>query len=138
MKFKPAKLYIVFKYFFWTWFVLILTLSSIPYLPGPDLDKGESMLRMDYIIHLIEYFVLVTLLLFWLGGREYKLSKRVVLLTLLGGIVLATVDEYHQIWIPGRSFNPMDMYANYAGVLCGMFFSLLALARLRTKQQVDS
>lgn len=134
MRFKSAKIETVFKYLFWTWLLLILTFSSIPELPGPDFETRDSILRLDYIIHFIEYFVLISLLLFWRGGKNYHISTRFVLITLIGSIVVATLDEYHQIWIPGRTFNPMDMYANFAGILTGMFSSLLVLARLRAKQ----
>ena len=134
MRFKPAKIETVFKYLFWTWLLLILTFSSIPELPGPDFEMKNSILRLDYIIHFIEYFVLVSLLLFWRGGRDYRIGTRFILITLIGGIVIATLDEYHQIWIPGRTFNPVDMYSNYAGILTGMFISLLTLAILRAKK----
>lgn len=137
MKPNSAKIVVVLKYLFWTWLILILTISSIPDLPGPEFEIRDSLFRLDYMIHLIEYFVLVTLLLFWRGGRDYRISTRFVIFTLLGGILIASLDEYHQLWIPGRFFNPMDMYANYTGVLTGMLFSLLTINRLRTKQPVN-
>lgn len=135
MKLNSAKIVIVLKYLFWTWLVLILTISSIPDLPGPELKSRDSLFRLDYLIHLTEYFVLVTLLLFWRGGRDYRINNKFVILTLVGGLLIATIDEYHQLLIPGRTFNPIDMYANYAGILSGTFFAVLTLTRLRTKQQ---
>jgi len=135
MKSNSVKIVVVFKYLFWIWLILILTISSIPDLPGPELKSRDSLFRLDYLIHLTEYFVLVSLLLFWRGGRDYRLTNKFVILTLIGGLVIATIDEYHQLWIPGRTFNPIDMYANYAGILSGTFFAVLILTRLRTKQQ---
>jgi VanZ family protein len=137
MRSNSTKTVVVLKYLFWAWLILILTISSIPYLPGPEFEIRNSLFRLDYMIHLIEYFVLVTLLLFWRGGRDYRITTRFIIFTLLGGILIASLDEYHQLLIPGRSFNPMDMYANYTGVITGMLFSLLALNRLRPKQSVN-
>jgi len=57
------------------------------------------------------------------------------MLTLIGSLLIATLDEYHQLWIPGRTFNPMDMYANFAGIITGVLFSLIILARLRTGER---
>ncbi len=130
---KQAKNGVVFKYLFWTWLILIITISSIPNLPGPELTTGDTLFRLDYLIHLVEYFVLVTLLLFWKGGRDHRISNKFVLFTLIGGILIASLDEFHQLWIPGRTFNPMDMYANFAGLLTGVLFSLILLATLRTR-----
>ena len=54
----------MFRYLFWIWLILILTVSSIPELPGPDLDITDPILRWDYIIHFIEYFILDSRLLY--------------------------------------------------------------------------
>ena len=135
IKSNSAKIITVFKYLFWIWLVLILTLSSIPDLPGPELKSRDSLFRLDYFIHLTEYFILVSLLLFWKGSRNYHVNNKFIIFTLIGGLLIATLDEYHQLLIPGRTFNPIDMYANYTGILFGTFFSVLILTRLRTKQQ---
>ena len=129
MKLEPAKRAVIFKYLFWIWLILILTISSIPNLPGPELKTDNTVLRLDYMIHAIEYFVLVTFFLFWQLGKGLQSNILFILLTLLGGLLIATADEYHQIWIPGRTFNPMDMYANYAGLLAGILFSSIILAK---------
>jgi VanZ family protein len=134
MKSKSEKAGIIFKYLFWTWLILIITISSIPNLPGPELRTGDTIFRLDYMIHLIEYFVLVTFFLFWKWGKGHRISNAFVLLTLIGGLLIATLDEYHQLWIPGRTFNPMDMYANYAGMLSGVLFSFITMTKLRTRE----
>ncbi len=135
MKSKPTKRAVVFKYLFWTWLILILTVSSIPDLPGLELTTKDMLFRLDYLIHWIEYFFLLTFFLLWKGGKGYRISKPFVMLTLIGSLLIATLDEYHQLWIPGRTFNPMDMYANFAGIITGVLFSLIILARLRTGER---
>ena len=132
MKSKPAKRSVVFKYLFWIWLILILSVSSIPDLPGPELTTEDTLFRLDYLIHLIEYFFLVMFFLFWQGSKVYRISKSFVLFTIIGVLLIATLDEFHQMWIPGRTFNPVDMYANYTGIVIGFLFSFIILARLQT------
>lgn len=132
---KPSKRAVIFKYLFWIWLILIITISSIPNLPGPELKIHDTVFRLDYLIHAIEYFVLVTFFLFWQMGKGLRANILFVLLTLLGGLVIATADEYHQLWIPGRTFNPMDMYANYTGLLAGILFSSIILAKLLSRKR---
>jgi VanZ family protein len=132
MKSKPARTDVVFKYLFWTWLILIITISSIPDLPGLELATGDTLFRLDYLIHGIEYCVLVTFFLFWKGGKWYRISNKFVLFTLIGSLLIASLDEYHQLWIPGRTFNPMDMYANFTGLLTGILFSLIMMSKLRS------
>ncbi|UCG27992.1 MAG: VanZ family protein [Bacteroidales bacterium] len=134
MPFLSSKHLVILKYLFWTWLVLILIVSSVPDLPVQELSSGDSPVRLDYILHLIEYFILVSLLLFWRAGPDHRIKYRFIVPAFLVIMVIASLDEYHQVWIPGRTFNPMDMYYNYAGVVTGMFFSLIVLARLRMKQ----
>ncbi len=132
MKSKSTRRAVVFKYLFWIWLILILTVSSIPDLPGPELTTEDTLLRWDYLIHGIEYFFLVMFFLFWQGNKMSRISKSFALFTLIGVLLIATLDECHQIWIPGRTFNPMDMYANYTGIVIGSLFSLIVLTRLQT------
>ena len=40
--------------------------------------------------------------------------------TLLIGFSVAAIDETHQLIIPGRTFNPMDMASNFVGVFTGL------------------
>lgn len=135
MKSEPSKRAVIFKYLFWIWLILIITISSIPDLPSPILITEDTTFRLDYWIHGIEYFFLVTFFLLWKGSKKARIGYLFALTTLIGGLLIASVDEYHQLWIPGRTFNPMDMYANYAGLLTGIIFSLLILGKLNSGER---
>lgn len=39
--------------------------------------------------------------------------------TIFIGFALAAIDETHQLIIPGRTFNLMDMASNFVGVFTG-------------------
>lgn len=111
---------VFFKYAFIAWLVIILTVSSIPNLNTPHLRLGRSVLRLDYLFHTTQYTILALLFILWKGRNGYRFSTGMIFLTLLAGILLAVLDETHQLFIPGRSFNPIDMVSNGMGVILGL------------------
>ena len=108
-----------FKYAFVTWLIIILFVSSIPNISTPHLRLGQSVFRLDYLFHITQYFILLFLYVLWRGRNNQKLSVRMFVFTLFLGFALAAIDETHQLIIPGRTFNPMDMASNFVGVFTG-------------------
>lgn len=85
----------------------------------------EGLLRK--LGHLAEYSLLGLLLMLTL--RAY--TRRVVAYSgwpLLGGLLVATLDEAYQLFVPDRSGQVIDIALDFAGVLAGMALALLALA----------
>jgi VanZ family protein len=115
IRFKPF-----FKVFFWLWLLFILVISSTPNLPDLKLQLDESVIRIDYAIHFIEYFVLVSFFLIWRIKINLNPTIIIILLTLLIGMATGFVDEFHQKIIAGRTFNPVDMLSNFLGVIAGV------------------
>ena len=109
-----------FKYAFVTWLIIILFVSSIPNLSTPHIRLGHSVFRLDYLFHITQYFILLFLYVLWRGRNSHKLSIRMFVFTLLIGFSVAAIDETHQLIIPGRTFNPMDMASNFVGVFTGL------------------
>lgn len=115
----------------WLWgpvglqLAIIFAASSIPYLreiPGGISDKSG---------HSIGYAMLAGLLLRALaGGRLAGVTwKRGI-----AAIVLATLygvsDEFHQLFVPGRSADPYDVLADGVGATIGTAIGwLLSVAR---------
>ena len=99
--------------------LLVILVSSIPRLPEPDL--GISFL--DKIAHFLEYFIFSLL-----GLRAIdKLSLRyntTIRYTLFGlfSIVFAALDEWHQIFIPGRQTDFFDFVFDSFGLIMGIIF----------------
>jgi VanZ family protein len=94
------------------WLGLIFWLSSIPRVPQipviPFLDK---------IAHASVFFVLC-----WFGHRAFNLQDRFPLLrrhalsaAFLLSAVYGVTDELHQRFVPGRSYDPLDMVADASG-----------------------
>ncbi|HYX05605.1 MAG TPA: VanZ family protein [Bacteroidales bacterium] len=111
-------------YFFWIWLLVLLILSSIPNIPTQHIDIGEHNFRLDYIFHAGAYGLLTILLHVW-RSVKYRDSKNYLLVMLMLLIVLAISDEFHQLLIPGRSFNPVDLYCNIGGILAGTIVFIL-------------
>ncbi|MCK4699934.1 MAG: VanZ family protein, partial [Bacteroidales bacterium] len=107
IRFKPF-----FKMFFWIWLIFILVMSSTPKLPDLKLNIDESIIRIDYAIHFIEYFLLVSFFLIWRIKINLNPTIIIILLTLLIGMATGFVDEFHQKIIIGRTYNPKDMLYN--------------------------
>ncbi len=121
------------KILFWLWLALIFIVSSIPYLSVPGFKFEIILFRSDYILHWFQYTVLISLFVVWRSKIKSEFNRKIGFSALLLGIILASIDETHQIFIPGRHFNPIDMVYNYFGVFTGIFIAFL---RIRKQKKV--
>lgn len=108
------------------WVALIFVVSSIP-----RLSLGEKFgmpLEADKVAHFIEYLILA--FLFYRGMRDERWGKALPawLLVVSACLAIATVDEFHQEFIPGRDANIWDWLADAAGIVSG---TLIAMRRLK-------
>ncbi|HEY0971749.1 MAG TPA: VanZ family protein [Gemmatimonadales bacterium] len=110
------------------WAVLVLTLTSIPNPHVPVVPGG------DKAAHAIMYGVLGGLAAFALVGVRRPLMAHV--LALAGVAALAALDEWHQLFIPGRSADVADWMADVVGATLVLLFSAVALRR-REPAQLD-
>ena len=94
----------------WVWNVLR---SIIP---------GISVKLVRKLAHFTEYFVLGGLL--W---TDFYLTKEILALPLLTGLIVAGADEYFQTFIPGRSGQLSDVLIDFSG----LSLSALLLWQLR-------
>lgn len=73
-------------------------------------------------LHVMIYVVLGFVLLRALMG--YAVPKAVPL-TIIFGMMFALSDEIHQIYVPGRSFQYLDLAADFLGIIIGIASFLL-------------
>lgn len=113
-------------FLFFAWYILIIIGSSIPHLQTPKLNVFNSIIRLDYAIHFLEYFILSIFFILWRMGKKpntrvatFRAFKIMFLYGLLG-IGMAFLGEVYQIIIPGRSFNPVDGIYNALGIIAGI------------------
>ncbi|HEX2920774.1 MAG TPA: VanZ family protein [Bacteroidales bacterium] len=116
------------------WIIAIITMSSIPGIPTLKLHTDRSDIRLDYLIHFIEYGVLTFLAFLSFGSKDFRINARKVIVIILLAIMFAFADEYHQRYIPGRTFNPKDLISNISGIAGATVFYLY-VAYLVTKKK---
>lgn len=66
--------------------------------------------------HVIEYFVLCALLIFAWGGSGQEIGK-VMKKSFFVSFLYATLDELHQLLVPGRTGNIKDVMIDTIGIL---------------------
>lgn len=98
--------------FYWT---VLFALTSLPSSKAPDFTVS------DKIQHYGAYAVLAFLLSMALFIQEkFKLAKdRFVTFSVIIATVYGLLDEIHQIFVPGRSADPFDLFADFIGALTG-------------------
>lgn len=90
-------------------------------LLGIDLHSAFGEI-VDYIIrkvaHFAEYFVLY--ILFYNVFKEDKSFSRALIYSLIGVFLYACTDEFHQLFVPGRTGKPGDVLIDTAGGLTAL------------------
>ena len=86
--------------------------------------------------HMGVFFVLTALLL--LGFRKIWTNRRASMAAALGlCAVLAALDEFHQVFVPGREGKLSDVLIDTSGAVCFLLFSLALSAIRRAKKRRD-
>jgi len=106
------------------WTIIMLTLTSIP---GKHLSKAP-FLSFDKLIHGFEFFVWGTLFTAWI--RKHTIFKKWHILLRLGlaflaCLLLAGLDELHQLIIPARTASMADFFADIIGATLGIGLAAL-------------
>jgi VanZ family protein len=107
-------------------------ISSIPNLPTPKIKALDSNIRLDYVIHFLEYFILSLFFMFWRMDTDSGLKFKKVLLFIVLGMCFALLDEIYQKLIPGRTFNIIDFMYDSIGFSIGIF-SMFLIALVKNK-----
>jgi VanZ family protein len=110
---------------FFAWVVFIFVGSSIPRLPGNPFGMPPWS---DKVAHFLEYLILAFLFYRGIRGERWRMGFPAWLIVLATGLVIASIDEYHQAYIPGRDSNIRDWTADMAGVMTG---ALIGMRRYR-------
>lgn len=128
--FKPYS-----KYLLTAWVTAVVTVSSIPSLPTLAIETERSVIRLDYLIHFIEYGIMLVLALMTFSDRLFGIQTRKLVIVTVGIVLFAIIDEFHQKLIPGRSFNVKDIMSNVAGIMAGVIFFLVLAGLIRRNNQ---
>ena len=87
----------------------IFSLSADPDPPAPASISDKLMHLMAYAVLAVLVFRAVT------GGLPARVTRWSAVITLLITSVYAISDELHQVYVPGRTADVNDLYADVAG-----------------------
>jgi len=118
------------KYLLLAWIVAIVTVSSSPSIPSLRIHTEKTDIRLDYLIHFLEYASLAFLTYLAFAGKDFRIPAVRYLLFTSCLIIFAIADESHQILIPGRTFNPKDLLSNLAGIAGGLVFCVVVFRKM--------
>jgi polysaccharide biosynthesis protein VpsQ len=112
----------------------IFSLFIIGTIVANDLGRIKSIINLinslpfgDKFGHIIFIGTLAYLLNYALADRLLKIGNYKILLGCLIIAVTMTIEEFSQIWIPNRTFDLIDLAANYLGI------SIAGWTRIRQK-----
>ena len=108
------------------WLILITILLC---LPGKDIPSIGflSAIYFDKWVHIGLFTVLVILWCWYFNFRSSQkdIRRSIFWKMALAGIAYGTAMEFVQLYfIPGRSFDLMDIAADAVGSLAGLFYSI--------------
>ena len=110
----------IFAILFFTLLAALLALTYYPDLPDLKVRIQNEWFRLDYIGHLGFYAAISASFIIWRTGWRGKIPGILIFFTILAGTITGIITEFSQLAIPGRSFNPVDMMYNCAGVMAGV------------------
>jgi VanZ family protein len=105
------------------WILVILFITSVP---GSMVPQAPPVPGIDKLIHFTMYAVLGAL-----AARARRTEGAVPVV--VGILLFAVADEWHQRWIPGRGASVWDWMADAAGASVGY-----AVQRARQRQEHTS
>lgn len=94
-----------------------------------SLSMPVGVNNYDKSAHLLEYSILGFFLAFAFETEDN--FNTVIKFSLIFGIMLAGIDEFHQFFVPTRSMNIFDFFADFIGILAGIIIWLLFFKLLR-------
>jgi VanZ family protein len=121
------------RYFMVVWIIAIIVVSSMSSIPVLKIHTQKADIRLDYLIHFLEYGSLAFLTYLTFAGKDFRISSLKYFIITVCLIAFAIADESHQIIIPGRTFNTNDIISNLAGITGGLVFSVLVFRRIGLK-----
>lgn len=120
------------RYLLIVWAITIIVVSSTPNIPTLKIHMAKTDIRLDYLLHFMEYGALTLLSFLTFSGDEFRIGFRKIITITVILSLFAILDEYHQKLIPGRSFNYNDIFSNLTGILAGVVFCVVIFRMIRT------
>ena len=95
------------------------------------IDSDVLFIIIRKIAHITEYLILGILVFSFV--KEFKMNRKIIV-SLLICLILSSLDEFHQLFIPGRTGKILDVFIDMIGVLLGIGVLLLIHKNLRKQR----
>jgi VanZ family protein len=118
------------KYLLVALIITIITVSSIPSIPTLKLHTTKIDIRLDYLIHICEYGALSVMAFLTFAGDDFKMTLKRTSIISLSLILFAIIDELHQKFIPGRTYNINDIISNILGIFAALVFCIVLFRKI--------
>jgi len=113
-----------------SWLAILAVLSLIPYDGIEILPKTDSDFRWDYLEHFAGYLILGGLITLWRLNTYFRLQFLDIILIVGASFIFSFLLEYAQVFIPGRTFNTIDVVYNITGLAVGILGAWFIIGRL--------
>lgn len=101
------------------WAGSIFYFSSLPNLRISQVDITDFILRKS--AHFVEFFIFTILLFRALSNSFFKINRKTIILSAVFSFLYVLSDEIHQLFVPGRSGNILDVGIDSLGILVANF-----------------
>ena len=95
------------------------------------IDSDVFFIIIRKIAHITEYLILGILVFGFVN--EFKIDRKIII-SLLICLIFSSLDEFHQLFIPGRTGKILDAFIDMIGVLLGIGVLLLIHKNLRKQR----
>lgn len=96
----------------------IFFFSSISGVPNPKSTLDLSIVYHFSVFFLLSFFLLVIL------DRDKDVKLKYVIISFIFSIIYSILDEAHQIFVPFRSPDFLDILTDNVGILCSVLLHL--------------
>jgi len=117
-KYKIKRLIrITIKNSLWVWMLAIFVQSSFPAITGGP----PSFPHFDKVMHFLIYAILGGLTVLRFSGFYFPFIL---------GSAFGLSDEIHQLFVPSRSFDLLDLAADIVGVIAGILVTRFIIRKI--------
>jgi len=102
------------------WAIVLFILLVIPPTEHITEINEKDSFRWDYLEHFGAFGLLTVLFVLWRSGISGNRKRREVRLYLITALTYAASTELIQLFIESRTYNPVDLLLNIAGVIAGI------------------
>ncbi len=113
----------IFRCIFWAGYLAVLITTFLPVkgeLNKINIGPDAFHIRLDHLLHLLVYLLICMYYLFGVLKGFTLFARNSLRNFFLVILLLATITEVVQIWVPERTFNMLDLLSNVAGLGLGI------------------